>query len=107
MKSWKDECWNWPRGTKKALLDRDGKGCVMCFSQQGLCIHHYYESFDSPTQNYPYYNMETKMPNFDLKDLVLLCRSCHGKVHCTSYKSPFMLTFHQLMEKVRKIEVKS
>lgn len=97
------EVYKWPRGTLKNLKERDGKGCVICWSQRGLVIHHYWESMSNITDT-PYWHMVDgePQPRFDMRWLVILCRSCHGKVHNGWGESPFMKLFHSIMEEKRR-----
>lgn len=96
----------WTRGLRKKLLERDGKGCVICGSQMGVSIHHYWERKGDMKgfKSSPYMQLEEgkPVPKYDLNYLVLLCRSCHGKVHTAREETPFMQLFHQLMDSKRK-----
>lgn len=93
------EVYKWPRGAKKSLLERDGKGCVLCWSQQRLTIHHYWEKRGDIRES-PYWEKIDGgfRPRFDLNYLILLCGSCHGKVHRGYDDSPFMRLFHSIMK---------
>ena len=98
------EYYKWPHGTKKALLERDGKCCVICQSQQGLVIHHYWERFEGDIKSPYYKNCDGKIqPRFDMNNLALLCRSCHGKVHTSNRNSPFIRMFYLLMDEKQKL----
>ena len=54
-----------PHGTKTRIIRRDGGHCILCFSQQLLCVHHW-------TGNYI---------TTEDKDLITLCGRCHSKLH--------------------------
>ena len=97
---WYKKTHTYPHGTRAKLLRRDGKGCVMCHSQLGLAIHHYYESRESRSGEKNPYHPDN---HGNLDYLVLLCRSCHGKAHQDSARdSPFMDALHKVMEEKRK-----
>jgi len=98
MKTWQDEigAWKWPRGLKAKLQRRAGTkvaSCSLCYSQQRVAIHHIHER---GALNSPYIDNKGE-PKFNPDDLILLCGSCHAKVHsCMNWganESPFMITF--------------
>lgn len=59
-------------GNYYIVCRRDGFKCAMCGSIEQLCVHH----IDGYDENKPENNQANKM--------VLLCRSCHSKVHSNS-----------------------
>jgi len=74
----------YPKGFKKKLAEYYGRmGCVLCFSTKNLSIHHYYndEKRISPYKLEKNEGSERIATFSDLKQFVLLCGSCHGKVH--------------------------
>ena len=102
----------WPRGLKKRLLERDGKGCVICESQQHLSIHHIIESRENRRKNGAcirdnYIDREASrkiksvVASFSLDGTVLLCGSCHGKIHTTPEKSRFKELFYKIIREKR------
>lgn len=99
-----DIFWKWPRGLKAKLIRRAGTKyaeCTLCASQQRVAIHHYWESpVPGQVRDSPYVD-ENGKPRFDLKYLILLCQSCHGKVHTALENTPFMRMFRQTMEEIR------
>ena len=67
-------------GFKTALevYDKYNRQCAYCKIEDDLTIHH----LDGRGRNY-YDNK--KQPNNNIENLILLCRSCHGRIH--GYKS--------------------
>ena len=93
------DCHKWPRGLRQKLIDLDGgkARCFFCWSQQpGLHIAHIH--FYDEDGNYHYaYELPTM---HSVKQLVLLCASCHGKVDKaysseSPFKKGFMLAFKE------------
>jgi len=63
-------------GFKLAIIiyDKFNRKCYQCGNKNDLVIHH----LDNRGQNYVNRGLE---PNDNEKNLVLICRSCHGKIH--------------------------
>ena len=67
-------------GLKLSLFvyDRAGRMCEKCKSENDLTIHH----LDNNGRN----NQEKGLPmNNDPKNLMVLCRKCHGSLHAREY----------------------
>ena len=70
-----DKCCGLERGTKTRILKRDRRKCVICGSTASLNVHH----VDAFGTN-PYHDTQDS-------DLVILCTSCHMKVHAMPQKT--------------------
>jgi 5-methylcytosine-specific restriction endonuclease McrA len=67
-------------GLKVALkvYDRDKRRCKICGNENNLVVHH--KDFNGRN------NLNNgKKPNNSLSNLVVLCTSCHGKLHSQMY----------------------
>ena len=64
----------WKYGFELALqvYEKSGRSCHECGSKETLSIHHI-----DGSGNYP-------SPNNNLENLLLLCQSCHGRLHAIS-----------------------
>lgn len=99
-----EETHSYPRGTKAKLIRRDGDKCAFCWStQKPLHIHHYYPDLRKELTN-PY-RKKDGTPRYDVEYLVLLCPSCHGKVHTANSGSPFMIDFHKMMQSKQELSI--
>ena len=89
----------WPRGLRQKLIDLDGgtARCFFCWSQQpGLNIAHI-DFHDEEGEFHYAYELDTM---HSINHLVLLCKSCHGKIDkAYSSQSPlkkaFMIAFKE------------
>lgn len=57
-------------GQRVDVFEKYNHECATCRTNKGLCIHHK----DCNGRN-------SKTPNNDIDNLILLCRSCHMKLH--------------------------
>lgn len=97
-----------PRGLKKKLAEFYGNyysgncGCTLCWSYNNVAIHHY-SSRDYTHFGYRHDN--GKIDWDDLSNFVLLCASCHGKLHSmrnwnyAGKEPPLLKCLHEVMEK--------
>ena len=72
-------------GNKKAVLKRDKNRCRMCGAKKGLCVHH----IDGNGSQVP-----KKKRNNNTENLVVLCRSCHLKVHRNEIDASYLVPNH-------------
>lgn len=63
-------------GNYYLVCQRDKYRCAICESTENLCVHHI-DGYD-----------EGKPENNALNRLILLCRACHSKVHCSGLEIP-------------------
>src|SRR3990167_756352 len=56
------------------IYDRFGRQCSICKSKRNLTIHH----LDNKGRNYENKGLK---PNNSPKNLILICRKCHGSIH--------------------------
>ncbi len=99
----------WPRGLRARLIEREKGKCAICWSQQQLSIHHIQEHLIDRglyrSDNYidiPATKRTGKLiANFNLDGLLLLCGSCHGKIHTYKSNSPFTKLFVEIVESKR------
>ena len=58
------------------VYDRDGGKCQVCGSTKKLCVHHKDKTgWDKPREE----------KNNQMSNLILLCNSCHMKIHRPEY----------------------
>jgi len=97
----------WPKGLKKKLAEfydvfNNGNiQCCLCYSTNNVAIHHYRKH----RHNYcSHFRENGEIDWDDLSKYILLCSSCHGKIHHAVYreiegkKVPFMEMLYQYME---------
>jgi len=87
------ELHKYPRGFKQKLAKHYGFNvpqCVICWSKTKVAIHHHLDVVSSegdPLKKYSYvYQYRDKRTDPDWSNLskfVLLCGSCHSKIHST------------------------
>lgn len=84
------ELHKYPRGFKQKLTEYYGFNkpmCVLCWSQTKVAIHHHLDMIntDIPIEDrYSYYyQLKNNIDWNDLSKFVLLCGSCHSKIHST------------------------
>ena len=87
------ELHKYPKGFKAKLIEYYGFNkpmCVLCWSRTNICIHHHIDVVNSdkdPVDKYSYayqYRDGRTEPDWgDLSKFVLLCASCHSKIHST------------------------
>ena len=58
--------WDFSDELKKSIKERDGNKCVMCDKSKNLNVHH----------------IDRDKHNNNHNNLIVLCSSCHRKVHC-------------------------
>ena len=88
--------------------------CVLCWSQTRVAIHHYTDTIntdknlsDRCSYIYQYRNKRIKPDWSDLSKFVLLCGSCHSKIHSTinfsgvrnGKKAPILILLNDIIEK--------
>ena len=61
-------------GNWLAVMERDGQQCKLCSVTDNLVVHHLDGSGEQDS------------PNHGIENLVVLCRSCHNKVHRLDYR---------------------
>ena len=83
------ELHKFPRGFKQKLTEYYGfkkPMCVICWSQTKVAIHHHVDVInrdDFEQRNAYFYQLKNNIDWSDLSKFVLLCGSCHSKIHST------------------------
>jgi len=84
------ELHKYPKGFKQKLAVHYGfkkPRCVLCWSKTKVAIHHHLDMInrDKPIEErYSYYHqLKNNIDWNDLSKFVLLCGSCHSKIHST------------------------
>jgi len=120
------ELHKYPKGFKKKLTEYYGFNkpmCVLCWSQTKVGIHHHIDVVNSggnPVDKYSYvyqYRDKRTEPDWsDLSKFVLLCGSCHPKIHSTinfsgvieNKRAPILQLLNNLIEERKgKVTVNS
>ena len=115
------ELHKYPKGFKKKLTEYYGFNkpmCVLCWSQTKVGIHHHIDVVNSggnPVDKYSYvyqYRDKRTEPDWsDLSKFVLLCGSCHPKIHSTinfsgvieNKRAPILQLLNNLIEERKGI----
>jgi hypothetical protein len=91
----------WPKGFLKNLYlywGFDKPKCVLCWSQQKVSIHHHFNGNYNDKESWPYRLKEGRIDETKPWWFVLLCQSCHAKIHRAEMESPI----YQLVNKIQK-----
>ena len=91
------ELHKYPKGFKQKLAEHYGFSkpmCVICWSQTKVAIHHHFDVINKEIpieqRNSYYYQVANNIDWSDLSKFVLLCGSCHSKIHSTINFSGFI-----------------
>ena len=110
------ELHKFPRGYKQKLAEHYGftkPMCVICWSQTKVAIHHHLDMINREIQiieRYSYYyQLENNIDWSDLSKFVLLCGSCHSKIHSTinfsgfinDKRPPILYLLNEIIEKYK------
>ena len=89
MWGYKKDLHKYPKGYKQKLAEYYGfikPMCVLCWSQTRVSIHHHVDIInrgDFEKSNAYFYQLKNNIDWDDLSKFVLLCGSCHPKIHST------------------------
>lgn len=82
------ELHKFPKGFKQKLAKHYGFNtpmCVLCWSKNKVAIHHHFDVINREIpieeRNAYYYQVKNNIDWSDLSKFVLLCGSCHSKIH--------------------------
>ena len=109
------ELHRYPKGFRQKLAKHyslDKPRCVICWSQNKVAIHHYMNFIDKDLpmgERYSYawqYRDKREKPDWsDLSKFVLLCGSCHSKIHSIhnfgGRDSPFSKLLNDIVNKYK------
>jgi len=110
------ELHNYPKGFKQKLAEYYGFNspqCVICWSKTKVAIHHHMDTINSEKsieQKYSYvYQLKNNIVWDDLSKFVLLCGSCHSKIHSTinfsgsinGKKAPILYLLNELIDNAK------